>query len=81
MRCCWFDGHKDKIVTYEPESGYDETEVQPQVHDSGGQLGLDATFPRRPKYMQQKTDDRLQQQAFHIDDAVNALIDSYVGLL
>jgi hypothetical protein len=30
--------------------------------------------------MQQKTDDRLQQQAFRIDDAVNALIDSYVGL-
>jgi hypothetical protein len=29
MACCRFHGHEDKIVTKEPESGYDETEVQP----------------------------------------------------
>ena len=29
MSCCRFRGHEDKIVTKEPESGYDETEVQP----------------------------------------------------
>ena len=29
LSCCRFRGHEDKIVTKEPESGYDETEVQP----------------------------------------------------
>ena len=29
LACCRFRGHEDKIVTKEPESGYDETEVQP----------------------------------------------------
>ena len=33
LACCRFDGHEDKIVTHEPESGYDETEVQPRVQD------------------------------------------------
>ena len=33
LGCCWFDGHEDKIVTHEPEIGYDETEVQPRVQD------------------------------------------------
>ena len=33
MACCRFGGHEDKIVTHEPESGYDETEVQPRVQD------------------------------------------------
>ena len=33
VACCWFGGHEDKIVTHEPESGYDETEVQPRVQD------------------------------------------------
>jgi transposase len=31
--CCRFDGHEDEIVTHDPESGYDETEVQPRVQD------------------------------------------------
>ena len=34
-----FRGHEDKIVTQEPESEYDETEVQPRVHDQGRQAG------------------------------------------
>jgi len=29
LSCCRFRGHEDRIVTKEPESGYDETEVQP----------------------------------------------------
>ena len=33
LGCCWFGGYEDKIVTHEPESGYDETEVQPRVQD------------------------------------------------
>jgi hypothetical protein len=33
LACCRFGGHEDKIVTYEPESGYDETEGQPRVQD------------------------------------------------
>jgi hypothetical protein len=33
LACCRFGGHEDKIVTHEPESGYDETEVQPRVQD------------------------------------------------
>jgi hypothetical protein len=28
VACCRFHGHEDKIVTDEPENGYDETEVQ-----------------------------------------------------
>jgi hypothetical protein len=33
LSCRRFGGHEDKIVTHEPESGYDETEVQPRVQD------------------------------------------------
>jgi hypothetical protein len=39
VSCCRFRGHEDKIVTKEPEIGYDETEVQPRVQDRGCEAG------------------------------------------
>ena len=34
-----FRDHEDKILTHEPVSGYDATEVQPWVQDRGGEAG------------------------------------------
>ena len=48
LGCCRFCGHEDRIVTMEPESGYDGTEVRPRVQDRGREAGDGAGRVGRP---------------------------------
>lgn len=38
VSCCRFGGHKDNIVTHEPEIGYHEAEVRPRIQDLGSKV-------------------------------------------